>query len=289
MEEAEKIADKINEHVEEGYSYSDIAILTRTNAQLQNFETALYQKKIPYMVVDGISFIDRKEIKIVISYLRLVCDINDDEAFEYIYNRPTRFLGYQFLQEVKRVARNEKSSLYCAMSKVIKSNFRYKNAKEIYSIVNQLQAGDYKTVADMIKNMREILDLDSYVSKDLGDNDDSKIENLNTLQNMAVNYKDAKKFVAFLTKFTREKKVNKNSVKLMTIHKSKGLEFPIVFVAGVNQGLLPHEKNWDLNEEKRLMYVAITRAEKELYVSSTQFYNNREMTESEFVSYLFDE
>ena len=286
--EAVEISKRVKELVEAGYRYNDIAVLTRTNAQLQYFETALYRSEIPYTVVDGLSFSDRKEIKIVLSYLRLVCDINDDEAFEYIYNRPDRFLGSQFLQEVKRAARKEKISLFCAMSRVIKTNWRYKSANSIYGTVKQLSGNHYKTVADMIAGLREILDLDSYVSKDLSENDDSKIENLNTLQNMASNYKDVKRFVSFMIKFSKEKKIDPNSVQLMTIHKSKGLEFPVVFVAGVNQGILPHGKNENPDEEKRLMYVAITRAEKVLFVSSTQLYNGKEMQESEFISYLFD-
>jgi len=286
--EAAEISKRVKELVDAGYHYNDIAVLTRTNAQLQYFETALYRSEIPYTVVDGLSFSDRKEIKIVLSYLRLVCDINDDEAFEYIYNRPNRFLGSQFLQEVKRAARKEKISLFCAMSRVIKTNWRYKSANSIYGTVKQLSGNHYKTVADMIADLREILDLDSYVSKDLSENDDSKVENLNTLQSMASNYKDIKRFVSFMMKFAKEKKIDPNSVQLMTIHKSKGLEFPIVFVAGVNQGILPHGKNQNPDEEKRLMYVAITRAEKVLYVSSTQRYNGKEMDESDFISFLFD-
>lgn len=286
--EAVEIAKKVKEFVEAGYHYNDIAILTRTNAQLQYFETALYRSDIPYTVVDGLSFSERKEIKIVLSYLRLVCDMNDDEAFEYIYNRPNRFLGKQFLQEVKKIAEKEKMSLFCAMFRVIKTNWKYKSANAIYSVVKQIEENNYETVADMIAVLRRLLDLDSYVSKDLSsDNDDSKVENLNTLQNMASNYTDVKRFISFIMKFEKEKKTDHNSVQLMTIHKSKGLEFPIVFVAGVNQGILPHGKNQNQDEEKRLMYVAITRAEKILHVSSTHIYNGREMEESDFISFLF--
>ena len=89
-------------------------------------------------------------------------------------------------------------------------------------------------------------------------------------------------------RFSKEKKHDPNSVQLMTIHKSKGLEFPIVFVAGVNQGLLPHEKSDNIDEEKRLMYVAITRAEKILHISSTKQYNGKESQESDFVAFMFD-
>lgn len=288
-EEANGIAALIQKYVDAGYAYKEMAILTRTNAQLQNFETALYREDIPYTIVDGMSFIDRREIKIVLSYLRLIADINDDEAFEYIYNRPNRWLGSAFLQEVKRIARKDKMSLYCAMFKISKANWKYRNAvNSIYSTIKTISEGKYHTVADMIKELREYLNLDSYVSKDLCDDDDSRIENLNTLERMASNYTDAKRFLSFMLKFSKEKKNDPNSVQLMTIHKSKGLEFPIVFVAGVNQGLLPHEKNQNPDEEKRLMYVAMTRAEKILNISSTEQYNGKDADESEFIPFIFD-
>lgn len=288
-EEADEIARKIQAYIKAGYEYKNIAILTRTNAQLQNFETALYRSEIPYLIVDGMSFIDRREIKIILSYLRLICDINDDEAFEYVYNRPNRYLGQSFLQEVKRTARREKMSFYCAMFRVSRTNWKVKNAvNSIHATVKTISESKYKNVSDMIAALREDLNLDSYVSKDLCDNDDSRIENLNTLQRMAANYNDVKRFISFIMRFSKEKKHDPNSVQLMTIHKSKGLEFPIVFVAGVNQGLLPHEKNKNVDEEKRLMYVAITRAEKILHISSTEQYNGKESEESEFVTYLFE-
>lgn len=286
--EADSIAAKIKEYSEAGYEYKDIAILTRTNAQLQNFEASLYRHNIPYSIVDGLSFIDRREIKTVLCYLRLICDMNDDEAFEYIYNRPNRWLGQAFIQEVRRLARREKISMYCAMFTVSKANWRYKNAvNNIYATIKTVGDEKYKTVADIIKNLRDYLNLDSYVSKDLCENDDSRVENLNTLERMASDYDDPKRFIAFMTRLSKEKKTNPNSVQLMTIHKSKGLEFPVVFVAGVNQGLLPHEKSENPDEEKRLMYVAMTRAEKLLNISSTMQYNGKEVDESEFISHIF--
>lgn len=286
LSEANQIADKIKSYIETGYKYKDVAILTRTNAQLQNFENTLYRNELPYTIVDGMSFIDRKEIKIILCYLRLVCDINDDEAFEYIYNRPNRYVGHSFLQEVKRVARRDKISLYCAMFKA--DTGKRSAVNSIYTAVNSIEGHEFATVAEMIKKLREVLELDSYVAKDLCENDDSRIENLNALERTAQKYTDVKKFIAYMTRLSKSKKDNPNSVQLMTIHKSKGLEFPIVFVAGANQGLLPHEKNLNPDEEKRLMYVAITRAEKILHVSSTMQYGGKEAKASEFVSYLFD-
>lgn len=285
LSEADAIANKIKDYVEAGYKYRDIAILTRTNAQLQNFENSMYHNEIPYTIVDGMSFIDRKEIKIILCYLRLACNINDDEAFEYIYNRPNRYVGRNFLQEIKRVARRDKISLYCAMFKA--DTGKRSAVNSIYTAINSISEQEFDTVAEMIKKLREVLELDSYVAKDLCENDDSRIENLNALERTAKKYTDANKFISYMTRLSKTKKDNPNSVQLMTIHKSKGLEFPIVFVAGVNQGVLPHEKNKNPDEEKRLMYVAITRAEKILHISSTKRYNDKEATESEFVSYLF--
>lgn len=286
--EAKEIAKKIESYINAGYSYKDIAVLTRTNAQLQNFETALYRSDIPYTIVDGMSFVDRKEIKIVLCYLRLICDIDDDEAFEYIYNRPNRWLGQSFIQEVRKVARRDKLSLYRAMFRLGRTNARFKNAaNSINSVITEVDESSHKNVSEMIHDLRDYLNLDSYVSKDLCDNDDSRTDNLDTLERMASNYKDVKKFISFIIKFSKEKKNNPNSVQLMTIHKSKGLEFPIVFVAGVNHGLLPHEKNTNIDEEKRLMYVAITRAEKILNISSTEYYNRKEAMESEFIKFIF--
>lgn len=285
--EASKISKKIKELVKKfGYRYKDIAILARTNAQLQYFETAMYQNEIPYEMMNGTSFIDRKEIKLVLSYLRLVCDVDDDETFEYIYNRPNRFLGNQFLRLVKQIARKEKISLYRAIPQAVELNWRYKNAGAIRDVIERLKDKNYSAVSDIINDMRQILDLDSYVSKNFSENDDGEIDNLNTLQNIASKYKNVNQFLLFMLEFAKRKKASEDSVRLMTIHKSKGLEFPVVFIAGINQGLLPHEKNDDLDEEKRLMYVAITRAEKELYLSSTRFYNNKEMKESEFIKFL---
>ena len=303
--EAAEISKRVKELVDAGYHYNDIAVLTRTNAQLQYFETALYRSEIPYTVVDGLSFSDRKEIKIVLSYLRLVCDINDDEAFEYIYNRPNRFLGSQFLQEVKRAARKEKISLFCAMSRVIKTNWRYKSANSIYGTVKQLSGNHYKTVADMIADLREILDLDSYVSKDLSENDDSKVENLNTLQSMASNYKDVKRFVSFMMKFAKEKKTDPNSVQLMTIHKSKGLEFPIVFVDSLGnvprksykdilnkiEGRYYHRETFEPYDEMklfdfwRLYYTAFSRAQDLLVLTC----NEDKKTPSKYIKEVYGE
>lgn len=290
FEESIGVANEINVLIENGYSYKDFAILARTNAQLQIFETALFNNEIPYVIVDGLSFVDRKEIKIILSYLRLAIDFDDDKAFEYIYNKPNRWLGKQFLDEVKREARKEKTSLYRAMFTIGRRNWKYKKGiDEICNLVNTLGSDHFKTVSDRIKYLRNAVNLDAFVSKDLCENDDNKTDNMNSLENMAKNYNELKRFVRYMQEFSKkdDEKQAENCVQLMTIHKSKGLEFPVVFIVGVSNNLLPHHRNENYNEEQRLMYVAITRAEKLLYISSTLFYNGKEAGDSKFIEQCF--
>lgn len=292
FDEADQISKKINELVSsESYSYNDIAVLARTNAQLQNFETAMFDNNLPYQIVDGMSFIDKKEIKIVLSYLRLVNDLNNDEAFTYIYNKPNRWLGKQFLNEVQSVAKNKRMSLYCAMFKIDRRNWKYKKGiDEICNIVNHLRETEYKSVKYQIKYLRDKLKIDQYVSSDINEDqiDSDKVENLNSLEHMASKFRDIKSFINYIDLLSKEQNKKQNSVQLMTIHKAKGLEFPVVFLVGINKDILPHWRNDNINEEMRLTYVAITRAENELYCSSTKSMYGKVTEESPFIKLMFN-
>lgn len=290
-DEAEKIADKIQQMVLFGdYSYKDFAILARTNAQLANFESAMHRFAVPYLIVDGVSFVDRKEIKIVLSYLKLACNLLDNKAFSYIYNKPNRYLSKQFLDEVKKAATKEKTSYFYAMHSVSERNFKYANGvREIADVVDSLNRMRFSTVKDRIEYIRQRLRLDEYVSGEVSDDNNSfdKIDNLNTLSDIANDYTSVEEFISYMDKLIMEDNSNGDTVKLMTIHKSKGLEYPIVFIVGVNEDLLPHHRNENVNEERRLMYVAITRAEKELYISSTLQYGRKPTNPSIFINELF--
>ena len=147
----------------------------------------------------------------------------------------------------------------------------------------------FNTVKDQIEYIRNRLNLDEYVSGEVSDDNNSydKIDNLNTLQDIAEDYVSTNEFVDYMSKLVVENKENDNAVKLMTIHKSKGLEYPVVFIVGVNENILPHHRNENLNEERRLMYVAITRAEKELFISSTEQYGKNKTNPSLFIKELF--
>lgn len=293
-DEAENIAIKIIEIKKSGAKYSDFAILTRTNYQTQAIEQGLYNNGIPYEVIGGTMFYEHKEIKDMLSYLRLVKDINNDEAFKQIYNSPNRYLGTVFLNEVNTYAEKYNKSLFNSMLLFPRSSeWRYKKGiSELYNIITKIKKRKKYRVGELIEVIRKDLDYDKYISKEDNDSNirNEKIDNLDSLVELANKYDNINTFlddVDSLLGFTNNSEVE-DRVKIMTIHKSKGLEFPIVFVAGVNESLLPHAKSGNENEEKRLLYVALTRAEKELYVSSTMFYGNRDMGISKFIYDIFD-
>ena len=290
-DEANQIAKVIEELVVvNDCKYSDIAILARTNAQLVNFESAMHKKSIPYYIVDGAAFVERKEIKLILSYLKLSSDLNDEESFNYIYNRPNRFLGKQFLNDVKKEAIRQNISMYFAMHTPVAKNFKYSfGVREIADVINTLRNKKDWSVKDKIAYLRNRLNIDAYVSGEVSDDNNSldKIDNLNTLENIAEDYISTEEFVDYMSKLVVKNKETDNAVKLMTIHKSKGLEFPVVFIVGVNEGLLPHHRNENIDEERRLMYVAITRAEEKLYISSTYQYGRSSSNPSVFIDELF--
>lgn len=286
-EEADKIADKINVLVKE-YKYKDIAILARTNAQLTKIQSTFHEKLIPFSIVNGSLFTDLPEIKLLISYLKLALYENDNESFRYLYNKPNRWLDRKFLQEVENNSKRRNVSFYSSMMSIDRRNWRFKNGiDEIYEVINYLQNKRFSSIGDMISYLRVRLNIDEFVTKGKQADDGSyveQIENMNAFENIAKKYTDLNKFIMYLDDITKDLQVdNENKVQLLTIHKSKGLEYPVVFIIGCSDGLLPHNKSKDLNDEKKLFYVGITRAEKELYISSILSNNSTEMKISPFI------
>lgn len=286
-EEADKIADKINVFVKE-YKYKDIAILARTNAQLTKIQSTFHEKLIPFSIVNGSLFTDLPEIKLLISYLKLALYENDNESFRYLYNKPNRWLDRKFLQEVENNSKRRNVSFYSSMMSIDRRNWRFKNGiDEIYEVINYLQNKRFYSIGDMISYLRVRLNIDEFVTKGKQADDGSyveQIENMNAFENIAKKYTDLEKFIMYLDDITKDLQIdNENKVQLLTIHKSKGLEYQVVFIIGCSDGLLPHNKSKDLNDEKKLFYVGITRAEKELYISSILSNNATEMKISPFV------
>ena len=295
ISESEGIANKILEikKLDSNSKFSDFAILTRTNYQIQAIERGLYKNNIPYEIFGGNLFYEQKEIKDIISYLRIVKDINNDEAFKQIYNSPNRYLGAVFLNEVTTYSQKYNKSLFASMLLFPRSNeWRYKKGiSEIHDIILNIKRKKKYKVGDLINIIRKDLDYDKYISKEDTDSNirSEKIDNLDILVVLANKYDNIDKFledVDNLLGFSKGSD-NEDRVKVMTCHKSKGMEYPIVFVAGVNEGLLPHAKSGNEAEEKRLFYVAMTRAENQLYISSTMYYGNKEMGISKFIYGIF--
>ncbi len=273
------------------YSYCDIAVLARTNAQLQKIENCLCNYDIPFEVVGGNMFTELPEIKLLISYLRLAFDHNDDDAFRYIYNKPNRWLSKKFLEETELNAKERGCSLYQSMFTIKRRLWRFRpGIDEVEKVIEHLSDKSFQNAGVMISYLRERLNIDAFVLRNSNSDEggfDSQIENMNSFEDICGEYNSISELLSGMDKLNeRHSKNTSDKVQLLTIHKSKGLEFPVVFLIGCNDGLLPHLKNDNTDDERRLMYVAMTRAEKELYLSYAQFYNNKILDISPFIKEL---
>lgn len=292
-DEVQTVTNEVQKLINDGYKYKNIAILSRTNAQLQYFESEFAKNKIPYITFNDTTFIDKPEIKLVISYIKLAHNTKDNSAFAYLYNKPNRWLDKKFFDEVSTLAKSKRCSLYNAMFEIDRRNWRFKSGiDEIYNIINKLQNKRISNIGEEIKLLRRELNIDDYVTRGkLGDDGryTEQIENLDTFENTCSQFKTYDEFITYLNDIEKcSVQTDDNKVSLMTIHKSKGLEFSVVFIVGCSEGLLPHSKATDIYDEMRLMYVGITRAMNKLYLTSNLFYNSRNMITSSFIDLLGD-
>tara|TARA_B100000475_G_scaffold48020_1_gene32466 strand:- start:2376 stop:4577 length:2202 start_codon:yes stop_codon:yes gene_type:complete len=266
---------------------SDFAILYRTNAQSRSFEDALRKKNIPYRVYGGLSFYQRKEIKDVLAYLRLLINNDDEQAFKRIINFPARGIGLTTLNKISIEAKNKSVSDYTYLKDYSKSSTILNNSTK-----NKLL--DFVVMIESIKVKIESLDVFEITKEVLKQSglynlykNDESMEGVNRIQNIEELLNGIKDFVenndknqvsvstflqdvALATDQDNESN-DKNKVALMTIHLAKGLEFPFVYIVGLEENLFPSAMNLnsrtELEEERRLFYVALTRAEKKIYLS----------------------
>lgn len=292
-DEVQTVTNEVQKLINDGYKYKNIAVLSRTNAQLQYFESEFAKNKIPYITFNDTTFIDKPEIKLVISYIKLAHNTKDNSAFAYLYNKPNRWLDKKFFDEVSALAKSKRCSLYNAMFEIDRRNWRFKSGiDEIYNIINKLQNKRISNIGEEIKLLRRELNIDDYVTRGKLSDDGrytEQIENLDTFENTCSQFKTYDEFIAYLNDIEKcSVQTDDNKVSLMTIHKSKGLEFSVVFIVGCSEGLLPHSKATDIYDEMRLMYVGITRAMDKLYLTSNLFYNSRNMMTSSFIDLLGD-
>ena len=285
--ETEFMISTICEKLDIGYEYRDFAVLSRTNAQLSAIQTAFSDKDIPFEVVGGSSYYELPEIKIFIEYLKLATNHNNNSAFAYIFNKPNRFLPTKLLDEMRTY-----ECLYDAIPDFYNTKYN-RGLNEIRNIISAVNRTEWENVGEIVEYLRNELDIDDYVRRGIDADLEAIRELTNNIDMFCRNcskYKSISQFLYAVEQFMRGQtnNKNKNKVKLMTIHKSKGLEFPIVFVTGCSQDLLPHKKSTDIEDERRLFYVAMTRAEDELYLLHTDNSNDSIYSPSPFLNDVWD-
>ncbi|MDU3211346.1 ATP-dependent helicase [Anaerococcus sp.] len=285
-EESKFVVDEIKMLINEGYSYSDIAILYRTNAQSRPFEEALMKSLIDYKVVGGLKFYDRKEIKDLVSYLKVIVNPKDDVALKRIINEPKRGIGNKSVEQLSKIATDNNISILDLIRSheySVLLTDRLKNlSNKFYNPLSEIFENiDKYTITDLIN---EVLDKSGYLKSlesSYSVEDRARIDNLNEFISAASEYEENNPddtiydYLENLSLISdMEKTEDKdNSILLMTMHSAKGLEFPVVFVVGMDEGLFPGKRSIDegnIEEERRLFYVAITRAREKLYLTSSQ-------------------
>jgi len=274
-----------------GYKNKDIAVLYRANCQSRSIEEVFSKHKLPYHIENGMNFYQRHEIRILLEYMRFINDPSSDEgdeALRSIINVPNRYIGKGFMTELEAWANQKGLHLYKGL-KTMKIEIPYvrRYVREFITKIDPL-IRDSKQIepAEMIGILRETLDYDRFITDDdIPSPDDEKVSNINQLQVSANRYSDIKSLLNYAHSFQNQLSNDKNGVSLMTIHKAKGLEFPVVFVTGLMEGMLPH-KNGDIEEERRIAFVAISRAMKMLYLSYAHSYMGKQVKRSSFLEEL---
>ena len=288
--EALNVVNEIREMVDKGeFNHRDIAVLYRANFQSRYLEEAFQQHKIPYHITNGQCFYDRKEVKVLLDYLRVISSPDSDDgndALVNILNVPNRYIGRKFIQELKDFSSRRGVHLYEGLKSMgIDLVYVRKNVRDFVSFMDPLidDAGNLMP-SEVIQLLRSSLDYDRYITdEDIPSPDDVKIANLNQLQLAAARYSSIAAFLEYTESFQDQHvSDNKDGVSLMTIHKAKGLEFPVVFLVGMVEGILPSKKG-DLEEERRICFVAMSRAMKLLYLSHSLSYLGQQAKRSIFL------
>ncbi|MFZ2463902.1 MAG: DNA helicase PcrA [Caldibacillus thermoamylovorans] len=288
--EALFVTGKIKELVEtKQRKFSDFAILYRTNAQSRAMEEMLVKANIPYTIVGGTKFYDRKEIKDLLAYLRLVANLDDDISFVRIINVPKRGIGATSLDRIAQYALQNEMSMFRALGEVERIGLSAKAMKacrDFYQMISGLnQMQEYLSVMELTEEVIKRTEYREMLKAEKTLEAESRLENIDEFLSVTKNFEESSEdqtLVAFLTdlalvadidQLDKEENV-KDTVVLMTLHSAKGLEFPVVFLIGLEEGVFPHSRSLmeenDMEEERRLMYVGITRAEEELYLTNAQ-------------------
>lgn len=314
QDEARFIIDQIQSWVNQGGLRAEAAILYRSNAQSRVFEEALLNQAMPYRVYGGLRFFERAEIKDALAYLRLVTRRNDDPSFERIVNTPTRGIGNRTVDTVREYARQQQISMWDASNQLISGSVLSSRAQSALALfVNLIQDISRQiTDQDLFQQIAIMLDLSKLIEhfqKEKGEKGQARVENLQELITAARGYEieetadDLPPLSSFLAHAALEAGEGQaeeweDCVQLMSLHTAKGLEFPLVFLTGLEEGLFPHQRSLEegsgrLEEERRLCYVGMTRAMQQLwltYAELRRLYGSEKYTSpSRFLGEIPDE
>lgn len=283
-EEANYVVNKIEKLLGEGYKPKDFAILYRTNAQSRTFEEILVKRNIPYKIVGGLRFYDRKEIKDILAYLRLIQNSADDLSLKRIANVPKRGIGNATIEKVEAYAGQVGESMYKVLLEIdeipnlstrAKSNLRF-----FVNMINQFMVMSKEMgIKDFIEEVINEVGYIKELEQDSSIEAQTRLDNIREFLSVAVDFEvnnpdgtleDFLANISLLSDVDKTEDVD-NAVTLLTVHSAKGLEFPVVFMVGMEEGLFPIsralEDEEELEEERRLCYVAITRAERLLFIT----------------------
>jgi len=288
-DEAKYVAKKIRDVYLKGvYSYGDIAILYRINLQSRAIEDALRAERIPYRIVGGMSFYERKEIKDIIAYLRLIHNPHDNVSLRRIINIPPRGIGIATLNKIEQESKRNGVSLYKTIKDICEKRLSSQTVidklQRFINLIKQLRELKFSSVADIIKNILEQTGYRNIIEE----------ERLQNIAELIVSAKDKglEEFLESVSLITKlDDEISEDKVSLMTIHMAKGLEFSVVFIVGLEEGVMPYFKSMDseedLCEERRLFYVGMTRAKDILFLTGAKtrkvFSNLKDQQPSRFI------
>ena len=283
-DEADFVINRIRDWINKGGRRSECAILYRSNAQSRMFEETLLAARIPYRVYGGLRFFERAEIKDALAYLRLIFNRADDASFERIVNLPTRGIGSKTLDTIRNYARANSCPMWLAAGACV-SELGARLGQCLHAFLLLIEQMDQQIkdlpLHEQVDHVINTSGLIAYYQQDKGDRGEARIDNLNELVSAARGYEpdDAAEMSA-LANFLSHAVLEsgdvqadewEDGVQMMTLHSAKGLEFPLVFVCGMEDGLFPHQRSVNdvggLEEERRLCYVGATRAMRQLYLT----------------------
>ena len=286
-DEAEYVVREIMKHQRNGKKYSDMAILYRTNAQSRVLEETFMKSNIPYTMVGGQKFYDRKEIKDLLSYLRVIANSNDDISLQRIINVPKRGIGPSSVEKIQTYAVQNQISMFDALGEVDFIGLSKKVTQECINfyetITNLIKEQEFLEISDIVDEVLQKSGYRDMLEREQTLESRSRLENLDEFMSVPKDYEEntpleEQSLINFLTDLSLVADIDEadtqSGVTLMTMHSAKGLEFPIVFIMGMEESLFPHiraiksDDDHEMEEERRICYVAITRAEELLYITN---------------------